>query len=133
LAAVLQTRSWVTAKVIEPNRVKPFVNRLEFLGFEYKLESDNREVRIYVKEDRLEETLDWFVPLSHQLPHQPTVNAATQNKSLALALLVSIPLGMLAGSAFGICIGMPGELMLATSSFGGLIGVVIGWAYACRK
>jgi len=60
-----QSDDWVTAKVVAPADAKRFINRLEFLGFDYKVETDNREVRIFVRGDRLNETLDWFTELSH--------------------------------------------------------------------
>lgn len=123
-----ERRSWVTAKVVEPNRARRFIRRLDALGYEYQVLHENHQLRILVREQCLNDVLEWFDDLSNaQAP--PVKNLNSVDSRAAVGLLIALPAGMLVGSVFSKLIGIPSPFSLTISGYCGFAVAVIIYVF----
>jgi hypothetical protein len=111
-----ERRTWVTAKVIEPQRARRFIRRLDALGYEYQVILESRHLKILVRDRCLNEVLEWFGDLSNS-PTLPAKNAI--DSQAAVVLLIALPAGMLVGSLFSKLVGIPSPFSQSISGYCG--------------
>ena len=87
---------WRTARLVKPTYARPIINRLDAYDFEYKVLWSDRELRILVPQNDLEEVL---LMLSDFDPASMKDNEdAKRREVLSHRLLIAIPIGALAGT-----------------------------------
>jgi hypothetical protein len=121
---VREPRTWVTAKVIEPDRARRFIRRLDGLGYEYKVLPENRQLRILVRDRCLNDVLEWFDDLSNART-QPVKKLDSIDSRAAVGLIIALPAGMLVGSVFSQLVGIPSPISQAVSGYCGLTAAVV--------
>ncbi len=108
---------WVTAKVIDSKRARRFINRLDVLGYDYKVVPQNHDLRILVRRQTLEEVLGWIKELSYRPQMRHSSRALNHS---GIYLLIAIPIGILAGSVGARLLGIQSPASYAIAGYAGL-------------
>jgi hypothetical protein len=111
---------WVTAKVIVAGRARRIVNRLDVLGFDYKVVQENHHLRILVRRRTLEDVLCWIDGLSCR---PQMTDASRPSDYPGIYLLIAIPIGILAGAIGSRLLGIESPASYAIAGYAGLAAI----------
>ncbi len=123
-------RAWATAKVTTAQRVKKTINRIDVLGFDYKIVSENHRIRILVRAEQLHEVMEWISEtplLDSNFSAARKLMKKPQSSRISKRFLVGLICGAFAGSLIAFWLGLhslsAGMLSSLFAVFGSLVSV----------
>ena len=109
---------WATARVAEASQARWVIKQLELQRIEFLVETDAGKLRILVRRHQLDDALFWLNKPAKVKRKPPGQGLDRKDANL---LLVSLPLGILAGSIASTMLGISPAISTAVSSIGGLV------------